>query len=390
MTTDVYLDKIRGSLIGGAAGDALGYPVEFMSLAEIKREFGDGGITVYQTDRETGKAVVSDDTQMTLFTGNGILVSDTMNRIPGSGCAPETFVSLAYQDWLKTQRYDFASSPKTDTPQGSGNVSWLLDVPELFKRRAPGTTCLSALNIRGRETPDDPLHHPINDSKGCGGIMRVAPVGLHYHDSDIKKTDTLGAAVAALTHGHPLGYMPAAVLTHILNRIVFPTRLTSLREIIIEAKQTVSAIFAGERGLDAMNALIDKAMDSADNDRPDTENIRLLGEGWVAEETLAIALYCALRYEHDFSGGIIAAVNHDGDSDSTGSVVGQILGAINGCGAIAEQWKTDLEIPDVITEIADDLRYGCQSENGSLFSGDWECKYLRMHRKEYKDMISLG
>ena len=33
------------------------------------------------------------------------------------------------------------------------------------------------------------------------------------------------------------------------------------------------------------------------------ENIRELGEGWVAEETLAIAIYCSLKYQNDFSKG---------------------------------------------------------------------------------------
>ena len=79
----------------------------------------------------------------------------------------------------------------------------------------------------------------------------------------------------------------------------------------------------------------------------------------MAEETLAIALYCALRYEHDFSGGLIASVNHGGDSDSTGAVTGNILGAINGYDAIEDKWKTDLELSNVILEMADDLCYGC-------------------------------
>ena len=76
--------------------------------------------------------------------------------------------------------------------------------------------------------------------------------------------------------------------------------------------------------------------------------------------TLGISLYCALKYQNDFSAGIIAAVNHKGDSDSTGAVTGNILGALLGYNAIDDQWKEDLELSDVILEIADDLCHGCQ------------------------------
>ena len=60
------LDKFRGCLLAGAAGDALGYEVEFMPEEEIFRRFGEAGITEYRL--RGGVAEISDDTQMTLFT----------------------------------------------------------------------------------------------------------------------------------------------------------------------------------------------------------------------------------------------------------------------------------------------------------------------------------
>ncbi len=77
---------------------------------------------------------------------------------------------------------------------------------------------------------------------------------------------------------------------------------------------------------------------------------------------ISIAIYCALRYEDDFSKGILAAVNHNGDSDSTGAVNGNILGAWVGYKAIDGEWKKDLELKDVILEMADDL---CLASNYS-------------------------
>ena len=78
---------------------------------------------------------------------------------------------------------------------------------------------------------------------------------------------------------------------------------------------------------------------------------------------------------------MIAAVNHSGDSDSTGAVAGNILGAWVGYQAIEEKWKQDLELSDVILEIADDLCYGCQmSEYSAYWDPKWEMKYIRAHR----------
>ena len=70
-------DRIRGCLIGGAAGDALGYKVEFVSYDEIIRTYGSSGITSYAIDPASGKALFSDDTQMSLFTADGLLCAQT-------------------------------------------------------------------------------------------------------------------------------------------------------------------------------------------------------------------------------------------------------------------------------------------------------------------------
>ena len=81
MYRNKQLDKIRGSLVGGAVGDALGYPVEFISSYEgIQKRYGEKGITQLDTtqwwlpdEEKSGKAWISDDTQMTLFTACGLL-----------------------------------------------------------------------------------------------------------------------------------------------------------------------------------------------------------------------------------------------------------------------------------------------------------------------------
>ncbi len=108
-------------------------------------------------------------------------------------------------------------------------------------------------------------------------------------------------------------------------------------------------------------------------DRNDLEAIHRLGEGWTGEEALAIAVYCALKYEGDFDRALLVAVNHKGDRDSTGAVAGNILGARLGLSGIPEKYVRDLELKDVILEIADDLYRGRAPEDPV-----WRRKYTEM------------
>ena len=90
-------------------------------------------------------------------------------------------------------------------------------------------------------------------------------------------------------------------------------------------------------------------------DLDDLSAIHSLGEGWVAEETLAISVYCALRYADAFERAIVTSVNHSGDSDSTGAVTGNILGAFLGYDRLPAVYLRDLEFKEIILEIAEDL-----------------------------------
>ena len=374
------LDAVRGCIFGGAVGDALGYSIEFWNEDYIFERFGSKGITAYEKDPASGKALISDDTQMSLFTANGILVGDTEEAVRGVREKPRAYVMKAYKDWLKTQELSFGREKRRRRSADAG-YSWLLDVPELHARRAPGNTCLSALED-GTEY-EDYVEAKRNRSHGCGGIMRVAPLGVLREVEDIRDLDMEGAQLAAITHGDSLGYMPAAVLVHIINRIVFPPegKAMSLKDIVLEARDTAAELFEGDPHLAELVDIIDRAVGLSENGAPDDlDNIHQLGEGWVGEEALGISLYCTLQHQDDFSAGVIAAVNHRGDSDSTGAVTGNILGALLGYGGIEAKWKEDLEISDVILEIADDLCRGCRtSGDGRCLDPEWKEKYIEMH-----------
>lgn len=367
------LDKVKGSLFGGAIGDALGYAVEFRNEAAIRNDYGPEGISEYKL--RNGFAVVSDDTQMTLFTANGLLVANT-KRYLGNEFDYEECVYWSYKDWLETQDNNYSEyAPNKDKRNCH---SWLCDVPRLFFQRAPGCTCIDAISSKQRVS----IRNILNNSKGCGGVMRVAPVGLINlldMDLDIKKIDYMAAELAALTHGHSLGYMPASVLAHIVNRIVYPKAgLDTLKDIVIDARDTISQIFEGDKHLKYLVELINKAIKLSESDYSDIDCIHFLGEGWVGEETLAIAIYCSLKYQNDFSKAIQVSVNHRGDSDSTGAVTGNIIGAWIGFDAIDKKWIDNLEMTDVISEIAEDLSVGVELDESGNPTSDWMTKYSLM------------
>ena len=366
--SDRYLSAICGSLVGGAVGDALGYPVEFMRWKEIQKEYGPDGIRQYALNEES-LAIISDDTQMTLFTANGLLTGDTGNVLNKVNYSPAGYVYEAYRDWY------FCQQAMKLPPH---NHSWLSDIPETHERRAPGHTCLSALRTG---EPGD-MEEPINFSKGCGGIMRVAPIALWDQGKrPIEEIDLLGAKAAALTHGHPLGYMPAAALVHLVSRAAFgePDKEGGLYAIAAECRETMKRLFKADNGfLDDLLRIMEQAEALSRNDKTDVENIHAIGEGWTGEETLGIALYCSLKYQNDFSKAVIAAVNHNGDSDSTGAVAGNIVGAWLGYEAIEEKWLRDLELRHILLEMANDLYVGCPKTADEILQDEkWNSRYGR-------------
>jgi hypothetical protein len=157
---------------------------------------------------------------------------------------------------------------------------------------------------------------------------------------------------------------------------VFCKNQLTLREIVEEARDTVADIYRDDENIGSLTGLINLAIGLSENSDADLDNIHRLGEGWVGDEALAIAIYCALRYHYDFDRCIIASVNHKGDSDSTGAIAGNILGAWLGIDEIGEKWTRDLELLDVIKELSADLCHGCQMEEFSLYTDKaWSEKY---------------
>lgn len=321
--------RVRGVLFGGAIGDALGAPVEFLCAPDaLARVLGaEPPVTLPRT-------TITDDTQMTLFTCEALVRHWVREQTVGTADLDSTTYH-AYLRWYRTQGFDLPRNAPEFV-----NSGWLMTDESLWNQRAPGSTCLTSLRSGKFGTVLD----PINDSMGCGGVMRTAPIGLLRPAA---VAFDLGCTNAALTHGHRNGIIPSGALAmlvaHLVDGMEFDDALTQI--IRRSADHSLGADTA---------AILMKARDLASNGFSVDEMTEALGEGWVGHEALAIAIACVAAFPSPTE-AMWRAAWHPGDSDSTASIAGQILGAMHGLSAFPPEWFTDLELRGPILRLADTM-----------------------------------
>jgi ADP-ribosylglycohydrolase len=337
-------ERLKGSILAGAVGDALGYAIEFSDIDAIRRHHGDRGVAGPVVGRD-GVAQISDDTQMMLFTVEGLIRAHIARRINPKDNNPVPEVQHAYQRWFHTQNqpWERAGGPYAQRlPQPDG---WLISHRALFAARAPGSTCMSALAQFAQSHRHASPQYPINDSKGCGGVMRAGPVALWSPDP--AEVFLAAASTAALTHGHPSGFLSAGVLAVIVRQLL---QKASLADSVRMARDLLIRWPGHEEQLRLLDTAVELGAHAPLS--PEEINSRL-GQGWVGEEALAIGLYSVLVTDNVRS-ALLLSVNHSGDSDSTGIVCGSIAGAVYGTRGIPTEWLAVLELHDIVTALADD------------------------------------
>jgi len=316
----MHHDYVLGSLLGGAIGDALGAPIEFQKLAYIREKFGQSGLKEFQEHNGLNAGSITDHTQMVLFTAEGLIRSRVRGELKGI-CDPKSVIHNAYMRWLKTQ-------------SETGNMELELDgyIFEVVKKqgqREPGNTCLSALK-NSRSLGE----FAKNERKGCGTVMRVAPIGL----MDVSPFD-LASETAALTHGHPTAQISAGALAELLQLL----KTQSLKQAISRMLLKVKKEEVKRRVTPETSNLLERAIELASCFKQITpEIVEQLGGGWIAEEALAIGILCSMTAE-SYEQGVLNAINHSGDSDSTGAITGNILGAVYGASALPKHWVKKVE-----------------------------------------------
>lgn len=353
-------DRIRGAMIGCAAGDALGYPVEALSEAAIVERYGLRGITDYDLD-ENGTARITADTQLMLLSANGILFAHTRGALRGIMAPVYQYFDAFYMDWYRLQTTERASRSR---------VGWINAYPALSAKRAPSPTSMRVFSSDKFSSMDE----PVNDSKGSGCLLRTVPIGLSYSDDPAYLLD-LAANTAALTHGNEVAWMASRALALIISLIIHQE--LSITEAVNKTLKALDKSFPDSRTVVyELSRTIRSAMSLATSASSDLDAIHALGKGWVAEEALAIGLLSALRHENDIAGAMTFAANHGGDSNTTAAIAGTLVGARIGFNAIPDRFVDRLELVDVILELADDVTTDCPMSDWGPSNPVWEHKYI--------------
>jgi ADP-ribosylglycohydrolase len=309
------LNRFKGCLLGMAIGDALGAPVEFLSLENIEEKYGEAGILAFDDWDGFQAGNYSDDTQLSLATAKGCIHAH-FNLMRQGESRSQEIMYKRYLDWLES----------------------LKDPSQV---RHPGYTCMNVLQSGERGT----IENPINDSTEVSGLLRTAPAGLAFPPGMAFRE---GADYAALTHGHPSSYYAAGFFAEVIAHLVEEKALQDAVELSIEQ------LTAFDSHQDLLGH-VEKALELFIDQTPAAEAIAAFGAGVTASEVLALGLYCSLKYATEFTLGLQAAVNHSGISTSCGLVTGAILGTLLGHDAIPEDFSSQVENGHEIGEVAEDM-----------------------------------
>ncbi|MEV4755374.1 ADP-ribosylglycohydrolase family protein [Micromonospora sp. NPDC049559] len=319
-----------GSLFGLAYGDALGRPTEFLPVDEIVRRYGPAG----PRELTGAPAMVTDDTQMTLAVGWAL------HDAPAA--TPEALEPL-----LRARFVGWAASPDNN--------------------RAPGATCLRACGGLARGLPWQDA--TMAESKGCGANMRVVPVGL-VPGYDLDTLAGVAQLQAGLTHGHPTGLAASELTAYAVRLLRDGAALADVPALLRARAREQRAVYRGDwlgalwrrsgdgdpvsfvsRGWDECLAVLDRldAALAAPDDGGDP--CRATGEGWIAEEALATALYCAVRHADEPVAALARGATTGGDSDSIACLAGAFVGAAYGLAAWPPEWLDRIEYADQLATL---------------------------------------
>ncbi|MFC1856875.1 ADP-ribosylglycohydrolase family protein [Thermodesulfobacteriota bacterium] len=295
-------ERAKGLIFGLAIGDALGYPTEFMTLSRIKSDFGPAGITDFQKS----PALFTDDTQMSIAVAEALIRAGNQDL--------ETIMEAIKEEFIKWRR-----SPENN--------------------RAPGNACLAGVSNMEREAHWS--ESGVADSKGCGSAMRVAPIGYVYqHDPD--KLKQVARASGLCTHGHRTAVaasIGAAYLVKLALGGTDPDRMIP---------ETLSFTAGISREFEIALSKVSECLGWPNEE----DALKHLGEGWIAEEAVALALYCFLKYPGDYTKTVLRGANTNGDSDSVACIAGGISGAYLGIAAIPNKWVKNIEKTKYLEELA--------------------------------------
>jgi ADP-ribosylglycohydrolase len=320
-------DRFAGCLLGLAIGDALGHPTEFLSMQQIHERFGERGVNDFEPAGHHPVGTVTDDTQMTICVARALVRGGLEDLDLTMPVLAEEFVA-----WSR--------SPLND--------------------RAPGKTCMIACEQLANGTPWRKAG--VAESKGCGAAMRAAPLGLVFYDDD-ERLLRWSAAQAVLTHRHPTAIASSVAAAAPIAQVMRTGSLDGAIELTVELLRRLDRDLLVEVGCPAdladpigpreMIAALEASRDRIGDDAEDV--CTLLGGGWVGEEAVAAAMWCAKKARGDFRTAVLRGANSSGDSDSIACIAGSFVGAMVGMGGISRPWVRRVEGQALLRQLADAL-----------------------------------
>ncbi|MGL4361873.1 MAG: ADP-ribosylglycohydrolase family protein [Cellulosilyticaceae bacterium] len=326
----------KGCLLGGAVGDAFGAPMKFMKYDKIISQYGENGITSLESYGKKNQVKITDDTQLTLFTAEGLLRDIVcLNSNKDNKENTNNILFRAYLRWLYTQGL------KTPNWSKENYDGWLIKQNKLHGYSDPDITCVISLGKGIMGT----IEKPINSSKCCGAVIRVAPIGLI---EDETKVFEVGKMAGVITHGHPTAFFASGALAMLIYYIIEGNEIK-------EASQKVLEYLRQYKDSEECQTSIKLAIQLAEEGMPSTEKMHTFGDGFLANDVLGMGLYAALTYQNDFNKALCLAINQNGNSNSAASITGNILGAYLGENAIPIELIEQLDSKEEIKSMAEDL-----------------------------------
>ena len=366
-------DKILGCFLLGACGDALGAPIETTGLPEIKARYGQNGldhmiahINAFGQGVDYPVGDITDDTAMSMTVLSALRKTLQQKPVTSNEFEEKLRQNLwqAYLQWGQHQDNSPEIAAKIDK-----NIPWPDDVKNFWFERGAGRGTIAALcqdypgsferpqvyemNIRGKETK--------SPNAGCGGMMRIAPIAFLPLSED--KIFDIACQTAVITNGHPDAYVAAGVTALIIRHAAQGLSIQNSLEKISDLLQRFSLHPYFAQGVPASLRAIEIAQDGFQKNPNSLDHIDALPKNlgyanpFQAVPVLAQVIYAALHAEEskDTKAAMIIAVNHGGDSDSVGAIVGNILGSKHGLSAIPREWLETLRQKEDVALMAQSL-----------------------------------
>ncbi len=304
--------QLVGAVLGGAIGDAMGHPTEFLAMEGIRDRYGAKGVTKFELYWDRGGsrfAPYTDDTQMAEAVLRALLEARTNGAdLDGTMKA----MAVRFIQWSRS-------------PQGG--------------HRAPGNACMSGCRALSSGTHWSQAGGAT--AGGCGSVMRAYPFGLVFAN-DLAKAEHWAVEHSKLTHRDPIALAACAAMAV---GVALALRGETVR--VITSEMVAAACRYSPSTAAMMATAIDEARKGVG---PEVTLDRL--RAWAAHEAIASCVYLFERHPDDARAAILEGANTPGDSDSIATLAGALIGARAGVGGLPDEWVADVERASELAALA--------------------------------------